>query len=229
MVWACLGDSEAAPDPVGPAVEDGVDAFFLQDVVECTLEAAAENFLDGTHTHFVHSGWIRRDRHRQAVRATVTILEDGGVQARYTGEGRQSGAISRFLEPDRLESMGRFRLPGIAEIEYRGRKGLNLLVTAWLVPESDGRLRVFARVATPKGFLPAWLKRFAARWLFGVILRQDASILESTGRNIAAFRGTGNERTFLDGPLDLLGPSIRRLLRGQPAEATAERTLDLHL
>lgn len=214
LVWVCLAPDADTPAPTAPAVTDDVDYFFMTDTVNCTIQQAAENFLDGFHTHFVHAGWIRRDSQRQQVRASVHHLADG-VEARYSEEGLQSGLISSLLEGDRQGSMGRFRLPGVAEIEYRGRRGLNLLVTAWLTPEKEDRLRIHARVATRSGLLPGWLKRLFLRQLFGVILRQDKRILEQTSNNIARFCEAGLETQVLDTRLDLLGSSIRQLLAGE--------------
>lgn len=228
LVWACAAPDADTPEPVAPAVVEAVDAFIMTATVDCALEEAAENFLDGFHTPFVHAGWIRRDDQRQTVQAQVRRLPDG-IEARYSEEGLQSGLISRLLEGSRTESMGRFRLPGVAEIEYRGKGGLNLLVTAWLTPESPGRLRLFARIATRSGLAPAWLKRVLLRRLFGVILAQDKRILEATHAQARRFDQAGLAGTPLDTPLDLLGPSIRRLLAGEALDASVERILRCRL
>ena len=122
--------------------------------VNCTLADAAENFLDGFHTHFVHSGWVRRDRPRQTLDVRVRSWSDA-VEAHYSGEDKQLGLVSQWFEPERSESMGRFQAPGMAEIEYRGlNKRLNLLVTVWLTPETYDRLRIHARIATGCGGCP---------------------------------------------------------------------------
>lgn len=222
LIWACSAPKDDTPPPVAPAVIEGVDTFFISDTVRCEIDEGAENLLDGFHTHFVHAGWIRRDSKRQTVKAEVRRLTDG-IEARYSDEGLQSGLISSLLEGSRTESFGRFRLPGVAEIEYRGKHGLNLLVTAWLTPETDGCLRVHARVATRRGLTPAWLKRIFLRYLFGVILAQDKHILEQTRTNINRFGE--NRPPLLDTPLDLLGPPIRRLLAGEVLDDSVERVL----
>jgi phenylpropionate dioxygenase-like ring-hydroxylating dioxygenase large terminal subunit len=221
LVWVCTAPDATTPEPLAPAMIDNVDAFFMTDTVHCGIAEAAENFLDGFHTHFVHAGWIRRDSKRQTVKASVHRLEDG-VEARYSEEGLQSGLISSLLEGDREASMGRFRLPGIAEIEYRGRRGLNLLVTTWLTPGRKGQLQIHARIATRHGLAPAWLKRALLQRLFEVILRQDKTILEQTQANIGRFSESGLEAALLNTPLDLLGPVIRRMLMDQPLDLQSE-------
>ncbi|WP_339456950.1 MULTISPECIES: Rieske 2Fe-2S domain-containing protein [unclassified Pseudomonas] len=228
LVWISLSTESPLAPPVAPAEHrQKLDTFWITDQVQCSLQDAAENFLDGFHTHFVHSGWIRHDKQRQKISAWVRPLVDG-VEALYSEESKQSGLISRLLEGERGTSMGRFRLPGLAEIEYRDRNGgLNLLVSAWLTPCGNGQLRLFARIATTRRWLPAVLKRSVLRQLFQRILRQDRQILERVSTNQQRFQATSVKP--LDGPQDLLGPSIRRLLEhGQPLVFEA-RQIDVWL
>lgn len=228
LVWVCLAPDAATPEPVAPAVVDGVDVFFMAETVHCTLDEGAENFLDGFHTHFVHAGWVRRDSQRQHVTAEVRLLANG-VEARYSNESLQSGLVSRYLEGSRTESFGRFLLPGMAEIEYRGTQGLNLLISAWLTPESAHSLRFHARIATRKGRAPAWLKHMLLRRLFRVILRQDKAILEQTRANMARWETAGPAPAYLNTELDLLGPLIRRLLAGECLDNSVSRVLECHI
>lgn len=228
LVWVSLNTESPLAPPVAPAEHrHKLDTFWITDQVQCSMQDAAENFLDGFHTHFVHSGWIRHDKKRQKISAWVRPLVDG-VEAQYSEEGKQSGLISQLLEGERGTSMGRFRLPGLAEIEYLDRKGdLNLLVSAWLTPSADGQLRLFARIATARGWIPAMLKRCVLRKLFRQILRQDQQILEQVSTNHRRFQTM--PANPLDGPQDLLGPSIRQLLEhGQP-QAFEARQIDIWL
>ena len=225
LIWACLAPNELTRKPI-LATEVGceTDSFFLVDIVQSPVDAVAENFLDGFHTHFVHSGWIRKEGKRQSVTAEVRQLPDR-VEVRYFGETLQSGFISRVLEGDRTESFGRFRMPGIAELEYRGQKGVNLLVTAWLTPELPGQTRIHARIATRRGLSPGWLKRSILARLFDVIVQQDKEILEQTHDNIRRFEresGEGQCPAYLNSELDLSGPSIRRLLNGESLEESCQ-------
>lgn len=228
LVWACATPDADTPEPSPPSIEKDVDTFFLVECVHCSAAEAAENLLDGSHTHFIHAGWIRRDGHRQDVKAEVRRI-DNGIEARYSEEGLQSGLVSSLLEGSRTESFGRFRLPGVAEIEYRGKHGLNLLATAWLTPEDAERLRVHIRVATRRGLAPAWLKRIFLHRLFGIILKQDKRILELTRANQARFKTYGPPTPLLDSPLDLLCASIRRLLAGETLDTSADREIHCRL
>ncbi|MCP4249734.1 MAG: Rieske 2Fe-2S domain-containing protein, partial [bacterium] len=93
------------------------------------LVDVAENILDATHTHFAHRGILRGlSKKRYRVRVDVTGGEDW-VEACYTGEDRQHGLTSRLLEGKRTKTIGRFRYPGIAELEFWGPNGLVLVTT----------------------------------------------------------------------------------------------------
>ncbi|AHG41021.1 (2Fe-2S)-binding protein [Pseudomonas syringae CC1557] len=228
LVWVCLSDQRPTEVPVAPAQQgQKLDTFWMTDQVQCSLQDAAENFLDGFHTHFVHAAWIRHDKQRQRISVLVRALDDG-IEAIYSDEGKQSGLISRLFEGQRGESMGRFRLPGLSEIEYRnGNDCLNLLVSAWMTPCADGQLRVFARVATARGKTPAVLKRAVLRQAFKVILRQDRQILEQVSANRRRFQQYPVKP--LDGPQDLLGPGIRHLLELGQSLVFDERSVDISL
>ena len=79
----------------------------------------AENILDATHTHFTHKGILRGlSARRNRVAVSVTAGE-GWVEARYEGEPRQEGLVSRLLEGERSISVGRFLAPGICERRRR--------------------------------------------------------------------------------------------------------------
>jgi phenylpropionate dioxygenase-like ring-hydroxylating dioxygenase large terminal subunit len=224
LIWAHLAPQADSPTPTLPArQQEERDVFFMTRQVNCGMAEAAENFLDGFHTHFVHAGWVRHDQQRQKVNAQVRHLADG-VEVAYSGEGLQSGLLSRWLEPGRSLSFGRFRLPNLAEIEYQGPRGLNLLASVWLTPEHSGQLRVHVRIATRRGWLPAWFKTVVLRQVFGVVLRQDQGILERTNANALRFAACEpSPPQPMDSPLDLLAPHIRNLLAGQAPPQEGEK------
>jgi phenylpropionate dioxygenase-like ring-hydroxylating dioxygenase large terminal subunit len=233
LVWASLpGDPPVQPPATPPASTHPMDVFFLSDTIRCTLAEAAENFLDAFHTHFVHAGWIRSDTRRQKIRAKVRRLPDG-IEARYSEEGLQSGWISQLLERERGESFGRFRMPGLAEIEYRNRKGgVTLLISAWLTPAARGQIQLLARVATPAGWLPGLVKEAVLRRVFAVIQKQDKRILELTTANrerFAEIEAAAAPAEPLSGALDLLGPHIRELLGKGRLQAAEDKETEVFL
>lgn len=55
LIWAKLSHRNIViPPAIATTTENPVDVFFMSDRIHCTLEDAAENSLDGFHTHFVH-------------------------------------------------------------------------------------------------------------------------------------------------------------------------------
>lgn len=222
MIWATLG---SAPAPIyGPneGLPSPMSVGYVTTTVRSSVECAAENFLDGTHTHFVHAGWVRQDARRQNVHVDLRAGGDW-VEARYTGEAGQAGLISRLLESNRTESRGRFRTPGIAEIEYCDARGVRLRITAYLTPETEHELRVHAVILTRKGLLPAPVSHWILSRVFAPVLQQDLKILELQHAH------RDPNQPFIDTRADILGPWIRRLLAGESAAKADGMNLDLQL
>jgi phenylpropionate dioxygenase-like ring-hydroxylating dioxygenase large terminal subunit len=180
----------------------------MSDDLEADLADALENLLDGTHTPFVHAGLLRSSGSGQAFTATVR-RRDEFVEAEYRGEPGQSGLISRWFEPQREVSFGRFVPPCTAELEYRSRRRLELLVVARFTPSTTGRLRVFVTCYLPGDLLPAAVRFAVVRPFFGQVLKQDRKILRLQQQNIARF----GQRAYTGWTADLLRPWIDAWLR----------------
>lgn len=172
-----------------------------------------ENFLDGTHTHFVHQGLIRQEGNRQKVTATIS-RGLGRVEIKYTGEDKQSGIISKWFERNRKESYGRFILPSIAEIEYCSASGTKLLITAYITPTTNNHNKIYAVISIRKGIFPGKIKQWLIKPFFHKALKQDLNILQLQQENIRHF---GTE-CFISTELDLIKPHIKSLLRGDTKE-----------
>ena len=195
--------------------------------LDAALPDAAENFLDGTHTHFVHAGLIRTEGRRKDVTAIVRRGTDC-VEAEYPDEGQQSGLISRLFGAGVDNMIGRFRLPSIAELEYRARGQVKLHLTLCFTPETDRRQRVFAVVSGQAPPLLGGLAALGIRLLFRQALRQDAGILKLQAANLRRFGG----RQYVYTELDVLGPHILHLLKHGPGpvpEAQREKRVTLRL
>lgn len=218
LLW--ISEPDVTNQICSPASQaEQVDVFFMQGAVDCELINIIENFLDGFHTHFIHSGWIRKDKQRQTIQATIKPLPDG-VEVEYTGEAQQNGFISRWLESDRGASYARFHLPNMAELEYRDSQNrLSLLATLWATPTTRFQHKIFLRIATPRRILPARFKEFFLRKLFSKIMDQDKRILELSHQHKNNFSMLGvAQQQPLDTSNDLLAPLLRQLIATQEAE-----------
>lgn len=191
-----------------------------------TMIDAAENILDATHTHYTHKGLLRGlSTKRFAVNVTVTG-GPGWVEADYRGEERQQGLVSAMLDGSRVRTVGRYRHPGIAELEYWGPKGLVLATAFHLRQASEGKVEGIGLLVGPHQGIWGWLKMLAFRPLFQIALQQDRKVLAQA---LDRWNEAGQPRPIL-GPLDILRADIEAIEAGQlPSAATAPRHLQIEL
>lgn len=185
---------------------------------QSTVLDAAENILDATHTHFTHKGLLRGlSARRHLVRVDVTGGE-GWVEACYTGEERQQGLISRLLEGERTKTIGRFRHPGIAELEYWGKDGLALATTFHLRQADENIVEGVGWLIGPRQGRLGHLKALAFKPLFNIALAQDRKVLKSASDNA---RHAPPAPPAI-GPLDFLRRDMAAIMAGEmpPAAAT---------
>lgn len=148
-----------------------------------TLVDAAENILDATHTHFTHKGLLRgMTSRRNLVTVEVTTGPDW-VAASYTGEARQDGIVSRLLDGARVRTVGRYRHPGIAELEYWGPRGLVLATTFHLRQATPERVEGIGWLTGPRQGGFGAIKALFLKPLFSIALAQDRRVLRSSFDN----------------------------------------------
>lgn len=196
----------------------------LQSRAICTLADAVENVLDPIHTMFVHKGLIRGaggDTNR--VRITVAIENDALVM-RFSGEENQNGILSKLLEGERSHAIGRFRMPGVVDLEYWGPERLNLVTTLYFTPEREHQYRGFAIMTGPrqKGF--GVLKSLVFLPLMRKVIAQDLAIMEDATSNWDA----AGRPKYAQSDLDILRPFIEAVIDATGADmAPKEISLDL--
>jgi phenylpropionate dioxygenase-like ring-hydroxylating dioxygenase large terminal subunit len=191
-----------------------------------TLIDAAENILDATHTHFTHKCLLRGlSARRYRVRVEVTG-GPGWVEASYTGEERQTGLVSKLLDGARVRTVGRYRHPGIAELEYWGPRGLVLATTFHLRQADPETVEGIGFLTGPAQGLWGEIKALAFKPLFRIALEQDRRVLASAFDNAAL----GDRVPPMIGPLDFLRREIEAIAAGNlPAAATAPRVHEIDL
>lgn len=191
-----------------------------------TLIDTAENILDATHTHFTHKGLLRG---LSAKRYAVSVAVTGGpgwVEACYTGEDRAQGLISKLLEGERVRTIGRYRHPGIAELEYWGPKGIVLATTFHLRQADADRVEGIGWLMGPKQGGFGYLKALAFKPMFRIALEQDRRVLSSAKQN-AALAPVAKP---VIGPLDFLREDIARIEAGElPRAATEPKSYRIEL
>ncbi len=209
-------------------VQSGSDmaTAYAYNQIEARLADVAENILDATHTHYIHKGLLRGLSHRRyKVRVTVTGGDDF-IEARYEGEPQQEGLVSRLFEGGRGISVGRFRAPGIAELEFWGRRQVSLITTFHLRQETPDSVVGLCVMSGPKEGGLGYLKAALFRPLFRIGVEQDRVILSASGRNRNL---VGNPKP-MNGPLDILRSGIDAIMRGErPDVAERPMTVEMEL
>jgi phenylpropionate dioxygenase-like ring-hydroxylating dioxygenase large terminal subunit len=225
-VWPHDASPSCAPYRFPLLHTPGYQSLIREYRFDAALPDALENFLDGTHTHYVHTGIIRTEGQRKR---TVAIIrrEAARVEVEYQDEGKQSGLISRLFGANVDVAFGRFIMPAIAQLEYRSGPHIRLLVHFCFTPETTTTLRVFVLLTAQ---VPRILRRIAPA-IGGLLLRtvvnQDRTILKLQAENLRRFGGPRYTST----ELDVVGPHILRMLKGiqlnQSEQALPERRVEM--
>ena len=208
LVWTTLGDGAFPALP--PAMTDtALDRFWWVPLASnARVLDALENHLDPAHPHHIHPWIVRAPDRRVPTRVAVEIGADR-ASATYHEQVRASGLIPRLFEGHRVTSIGRLWPPTIGEVAFEGARGLRLSIAVVFVPEAAGVTRPYAHFATPRGAMPAWLKRGLLKAFHWPILSQDRRALATQATR------TG---PYAIGPLDFLGPAIWGFANGTPPE-----------
>lgn len=225
LIFVALGADPGTPY-AGALAGTGAVSITLENRVHSTLPEVAENILDATHTHFTHRGILRGlSARRYRVEVTITGGE-GWVEARYEGEARQEGLVSRLLEGERSTSIGRFIAPGIAELEFWGRNGPNLVTTFHLREVGPDEVHGLGVLSGPRQGGLGWIKAMLLLPLFRIAVGQDQRILAAAHRRRLQFPEIGQMST----PLDVLRPHIDAILAGRrPSVADRPEQLVMEL
>lgn len=223
MVWVVPSGTPLsdAPPQLDHVNDDGYRTIHLRLDVPGPMLAAVENALDVPHTSFLHKGLFRGGRDRVPVGVTIRHGHNS-VEAIFEGEPVPPGLLGRVLggEGGVVEHTDRFRVPALAQVEYRLNRH-HIMLNAFYTPVDDDNCVLHA-VAAFRLPVPTAVARAAVLPIARLVLHQDNQILRKQRTNVALF---GGER-YVNTPIDLLGPQILRLLRRhergeQPPETLA--------
>ena len=204
------------PPVVHPMQGQDIVQRVVKSATRSTLVDVAENILDATHTHFTHRGLLRGlSAKRYRVRVEVTSGPDW-VEASYVGEDRQHGLISTLLDGARTKGIGRYRRPGIAELEYWGPHGMVLATTFHLRQADPETVEGIGWLTAPRQGGLGHLKALAFKPMFRIALEQDRRVLRSAFDN-----GRGAKPVI--GPLDFLRREIEAIEAGKALPSETRR------
>ena len=228
-IWVRLQSKSALnhkPYIASHRTQSGMVHFFESHEIQGTLANIAENFLDPFHTHFVHAGLIRsQDDHLRQVNQVSQQHNPDGFETTYVQEKIQSGLtglLARLLGFHRQnKATGRFRMPGIVELEYHGAHQLKMINTIVLSPYTSTHHRIYFQVSLqghPLLLRPLWL---IARLLIKRALNQDVRALKIQMNNIERF---GGREAFAHSDVDIIRRHLDRLYNQVEARAELKAT-----
>ncbi len=163
-----------------------------------------ENFLEGSHTHYVHNGFIRSEHSQRTALKARLLPESDGFKVIYEAEAAK-GLLTKLLPKNYriLIPTAQYIYPNIAILEYLTKDRQPLIRIEACLNESKAGCTYFARLFLLRPWLRFWGK-WIVKGLFGVIIRQDKRILELQKNNLAAFP----ERRFVSTSADTVGKEL---------------------
>ncbi|CAA6818445.1 MAG: Phenylpropionate dioxygenase [uncultured Sulfurovum sp.] len=145
-------------------------------VIEGDFMHSIENFLDPTHTSFIHKGLLRSES-RQGMNIRQETSEEGFV-THYDLVDKQNGLINKLFDKGVNKNRVTFSLPSFAKIEYLKDEVLLFCVSIFFVPLKKGKVQMVVDVSLPKSMMPNWLVFALLRPFLELALYQDKKILK---------------------------------------------------
>jgi|GEM_PF-5762006 len=181
--------------------------FHLKYKISGELIDLLENFLDATHTPYIHNKIIRSNKIQQSIDAEI-IRSDDMVKIIYRGEKKQFGLISKFFEKNRLYSEAVFEMPTNAEISYYCKKGLNIKIKVCLTPIKENEYNTHVFFIFKKNIIN--LIKFFLAWPFLYLaIKQDLKIIKQQFDNKSDF---GDKSYIINPRCDLIRPHLHDLI-----------------
>ncbi len=174
IIWVLLEGDSAFENPF--SVLKGWKSSVHTRVIKADFIHAIENFLDPTHTPFIHKGLLRQESHQRML--ITQACDEQGFTTYYTLLDRQNGLINRLFDQGIDENIASFHLPGYALIEYRQAKKSVFQVAIFFVPIDKGEVSMVIRVSLPKTIIPSTFKFLLLKPFMELAFRQDKLILE---------------------------------------------------
>ena len=208
LVWVSFEKQTEAPYISKYAMDKSYYTYTLETVAEGELLYLIENFLDGTHTHFVHSWLVRSNKKRQKILADIYTKSES-IEIFYQNEGKQNGIISKLFETTRTLSIAKFILPSVAELEYRSIKGTSICITVYFTECQENKIKSFILISIKKSFIPGFIKSLILNPFLKLAIKQDKKIVKIQTQNI---KQKGKE-SFINTELDIIRPYLLTLFK----------------
>ncbi len=178
LIWVCTADQGRNDLPfVTPHLPSNEMKTKIHSFkIATNMIDILENFMDPFHTAILHNDLIRKDTIRSINKVMPRHSEDG-FEVRYTKEAAQSTWFRRFQRDIEMD-LGRFRMPGIIELEFHSKDQLEFANTFYVTPIDQDHVRMVTIVSIKERIIPAWLLFLVARPILMKALHQDIWMLQ---------------------------------------------------
>jgi phenylpropionate dioxygenase-like ring-hydroxylating dioxygenase large terminal subunit len=193
-----------------PTLKDGKHPMTMSGEIKANLTNTLENFLEGSHTHFVHDGLIRsKSKTRNEINAKIVSTEYG-FQVNYEIEPAK-GLVTKLLPKrfSQLRAVSTYLHPNIVVLEYFNSQDQMISRFEAILDEVESQIQYIARIFLNLGPLSPLIIPFA-KIMFTKIIKQDKEILESQARNLMGFQN----HKFISDETDIVGKYIHAWSNG---------------
>ncbi|MEO8765085.1 MAG: aromatic ring-hydroxylating dioxygenase subunit alpha [Ginsengibacter sp.] len=187
-----------------PGLINDIPSIITSGLIKAKAANIVENFLEGSHTHYVHDGWVRSKGHtRQQINAEMVPAPDG-FKVYYSPE-KARGFLTRLLpgKYQLLTPVTTYIYPGTTILEYFNQERKLISRFEGIISESENACIFFARIFMNFGVASA-LVAFFSKFFFHKIIAQDIKILEMQDRNLKYYP----DRKFISDETDVVGQQI---------------------
>lgn len=178
IIWVCLKGNRAFKNPF--YLDSTFDTQTHFKSLQSDFIHTIENFLDATHTPFIHKGLLRKESKQQRMEVTQELFDESFI-THYTLLDKQNGLINSLFDKGININDASFVMPGFAQIDYRRDTAVLFRVSIFFVPYDELNVGMVVRVSIPKSIFSR-IKFWLIRPFMELAFYQDKVILEKQAK-----------------------------------------------
>lgn len=188
-------------DATLPLLNSEVSNIILKGNIRALILNTLENFLEGSHTHYVHNGLVRtKNKQRNAIKANIQN-DEFGFTVQYDLEPAK-GLLTKLLPKSyqNLQPRSIYIHPNIAILEYKNEEQKVIARFEAILIQGQNELNYIARIFLNIGWIGRLIEPII-RLMFKKIIEQDKQILELQQDNLEHFK----DKRFVSDETDTVG------------------------
>jgi phenylpropionate dioxygenase-like ring-hydroxylating dioxygenase large terminal subunit len=199
IIWLCMIENGTLPNLLNenPTIE-------ISGFIKALVQNSIENFLEGSHTHYIHEGLIRSHKTKRQFIKALFEPNEFGFKVHYEEE-KPKGLITKLIprKYQNLKSTATYIYPNLTILEYFNQEDILISRFEGIFSADKNNTLFFARIFLNFGLLTPFIKPFASQ-IFKKVIQQDIKILEIQNRNMIIHQDT----KFMSDSTDLVGQQI---------------------